>query len=113
MSNFLRELLAGNAVAIAIVFLAIFIPANLFLAVRSGRRKRRICRQISRHNGYSHRLKVVQPPAPLRAVPALPPPVQRDAWAPSAREGNGRPGPPIGFQDEVAKNADRHRRSLP
>lgn len=113
MSNFLHQLFAGNPIAITISFLAVFVPVCIFLAIRDGRRNHRVSRQVTRRNGYSHRLKRVDPPAPLRAVPTWPPPVQRDVWAPSVHERNGRPGPAVGYQDEVAKNAERHRRSLP
>ena len=113
MTLFFQEVLAGNPVAVAVVFLSIFVPVCIFLAIRSGSRKRRDDRQISRRNGYSHKMKPVSPPTqprPARSIPSAPVP---DPWRPSVHEPAAKSAPGTYFLDEIALNAERHRRSLP
>jgi HAMP domain-containing protein len=109
---FFSRLDAFDPAAVGIAALALIVMFGAAYVLSFWHENRQIRRESERRNGYRHRLRRVEPPAPLRAVPTWPPVTHRDAWAPSSQEHNGRAGTALGFQDEVARNAERHRRSL-
>lgn len=94
---------------VAICIVAMLVGVGIVFAIRIARGRRRLGQELRRrHSGYQHRL--VRPAHPP-AVQAQPSVGLRDPWQPLAGEGDGRAGPELGYQDQVAKNAEREKTS--
>jgi hypothetical protein len=94
---------------VAICVVAILVGIGIVFAIRIGRGRRRRGQELRRrHSGYQHRLGRPAHPPIEQAEPSVNP---RDPWQPSSGEGDSRAGPELGYQDQVAMNAERAKTS--
>jgi len=113
MRAFFDRVDAADPLALGICIAALLLAVGILYAVRIGAETRRFRRELQRRrNAYQHRLRRVLPPTPLRRVAPWPSVKCQDAWGPSAEEGHGHADPKPIYGDEIAVNAERHRRSM-
>jgi hypothetical protein len=90
---------------VATCIVAILLCVGIVFAIRIARRRRRLGQELRRrHSGYQHRLVGPGHPPTEQGQPSVD---LRDSWQPAADEGDGRAAPELGYQDQVAKNAER------